>query len=239
MMRTTLVPRRNVIFLALLFLGNTTHLRAGLVYDLGKDFSATNNPNGVWSYGYQATLGGSLTLFTLHGALTSDQGNPIDEWYKTDLETAPLVQHNGNAKPQTLESDAYDPGQFTAVPGPNDYTVARWKAATGGQFRVQVLFEGMQFPPGCPVGTTTDVHVLKNTVSLFDGTVSGWAGRPYVSAPRFGSSPDQSFSAVLTVAAGDTIDFIVGNGGNGFYCDGTGISAQISSIPEPSSLTMA
>ena len=28
-------------------------------YDVSNDFSTSSNPNGVWSYGYETTLGGS------------------------------------------------------------------------------------------------------------------------------------------------------------------------------------
>jgi hypothetical protein len=63
--------------------------------------------------------------------------------------------------------------------------------------------------------TTTDVHVLYNSVSIFDGVVDTfWEG--------------PSFDVNLSVAAGDTIDFAVGFGDDGTYNnDSTGLRAVI------------
>jgi Ca2+-binding RTX toxin-like protein len=70
--------------------------------------------------------------------------------------------------------------------------------------------------------TTTDVHVLHNGVSLFDGVVNGYGP---------GSGP--SFSGNVSVTAGDTIDFAVGYGPDGnCYFDTTGIAATITT-PAP------
>src|SRR5437588_6779441 len=35
---------------------------AAAKYDAAADFSASANPNGAWSYGWEATLGGAFTL---------------------------------------------------------------------------------------------------------------------------------------------------------------------------------
>ena len=43
------------------------------------------------------------------------------------------------------------------------------------------------------------------------------------------------FSGSVTLAAGGTVDFLVGYGLNGnFYGDSTGLSATITTVPEPS-----
>ena len=34
-------------------------------YDAVKDFSIQSNPNGVWSYGWESTLGSTLNLYTV------------------------------------------------------------------------------------------------------------------------------------------------------------------------------
>ncbi len=35
-----------------------------MIYDPGEQFSTTTNPTGVWSYGYNLTLGGPMSLYT-------------------------------------------------------------------------------------------------------------------------------------------------------------------------------
>jgi len=47
---------------AFLFL-TSLGVQAG-IYDIAADFSTNSNPNGVWSYGYATTLGGTLILYT-------------------------------------------------------------------------------------------------------------------------------------------------------------------------------
>jgi hypothetical protein len=37
------------------------------VFDVSADFSLASNPNGVWTYGSETTLGGPLTLYTISG----------------------------------------------------------------------------------------------------------------------------------------------------------------------------
>jgi hypothetical protein len=80
-----------------------------------------------------------------------------------------------------------------------------------------------------PHGTTTDVHILLNGVSPFDGAVNG-----------FGPSSDQSFATSLSLQVGDHLDFAVGDGADGsFLNDSTGLEATISdAIPEPSTFAI-
>jgi hypothetical protein len=208
-------------------------------FDVAADFSATNNPNTPWSYGTSATLGGAFTLLPHNGVLFADTTNaPIAEWYAAQSGVGPAVLHNGNATPQTFgQTVALDAGQYEVGPGTPDFVVTRWIAPSAGTYQVSALFEGMSFV----VGATTDVHVLLNGNSLFSAAVDGWAGRPYISTPRFGPSPSQSYAASLTLATGDVLDFAVGNGGNGQAFDVVGLSAQIRTavaVPEPASLTL-
>ncbi len=199
---------------------------AGSVWNVATDFSPTNNPNKAWSYGYSNTLAGTFNLLTNTGQITSAAGLPIDFWFPTGGEVGfggAQSFHNGNATPQTWRNLALDAGQYEVAPDEAPYVVTRWIAPASGHYQVNALFEGMQFT----VGNTVDVHVFKNNVSLFDSNVIGWAGRPYIDVPRFGSSPEQSYNAVLTVVAGDTLDFVVGNGGNGGHDDATGLAITI------------
>jgi len=76
-------------------------------------------------------------------------------------------------------------------------------------------FSGVDFGPG----TTTDVHVLHNGISLFNGAVIG------------GSSITKLPTTLVSVLIGDTIDFTVGVGSNGnYFGDSTGLAASINAI---------
>jgi hypothetical protein len=216
-------------------------------YTAAAGFSPTSNPSGTWSYGYSATRGGPYSYFTVHGSFAADgTGAPLDYWSAAVPESGPNVVHNATGAPQILggtaamNPDALVIGAGGDYIGPtNVYAVARFIVPSTAAYALNVLFEGIQIAPTCSNGTTTDVHILLNGGSLFSGAVNGWVGRPYVASPPMGSAPSQSYTSVLALAAGDTVDFAIGNSGNGSSCDGTQLSAQLvtqqpSAVPEPS-----
>ena len=67
----------------------------GVVYDAANDFSVASNPNGVWSYGYQASLGSN---FQLYDAVVTDPNGAtgIVQWYSPPLSGnyTPTVGYN-------------------------------------------------------------------------------------------------------------------------------------------------
>src|SRR5215475_7458364 len=64
-------------------------------YDAAADFSATNNPNGVWKYGWSASRGSAVALLTRHHHTVG-----LDCWDNTapgeTLPGEPDVCHNGS-----------------------------------------------------------------------------------------------------------------------------------------------
>jgi len=111
-------------------------LSAGVVnYDVTADFSTTNgNPNGVWTYGWEATGGTTFNTYTSNGSnywagfLTGD-GNP--SIYK-------------NLSGGTIHGLA--PGQLALHPGPSGQpSIARWTAPAGIAPSISV---SGQFLPG-------------------------------------------------------------------------------------------
>ena len=114
----------------------------------------------------------------------------------------------------------WQPGQFSLHPGESGvYSHACWTAPYAGTFDIASMFIGIDHY----LGTTTDVHVLHNGISLFDGLVNGYGNT-------------SSFSTTVSVGMGDIIDFAVGDGGNDHTCDTTALSATI--IPEPATIIL-
>jgi hypothetical protein len=189
-------------------------VRAG-VYDVAADFSTNSNPNGVWSYGYATVLGGSLILYTD----TSGGTASVIVWRDNISLGAPADFYNTTANTTTAGDGTPNLGPHQACfhPGPDDeYSIYRFTAPAAGNYQLQAAFVGADI-----VGTSTDVHVLLNDSSIFDGSVNG-----------FGPGTGPSFSTNLVLQANDRVDFEVGYGGNGFYYDSTGIQATLTSSPQ-------
>src|SRR6266581_7831801 len=49
-------------------------------YNLSQDFSTAANPNGVWSYGAQGTIGGSFSLLSFSESQTVQSGLAARTW---------------------------------------------------------------------------------------------------------------------------------------------------------------
>lgn len=170
---------------------------AAVTYNPLLDFSSASNPNGVYTYGYETSFGGALTAFTSNVPVNSQP----QAW------TTPAInQYLG----------VYDTGSsILQHPGPSgQYSIVRITVATAGSYVVSGLFSSSE-------DASTDVHILANGSSLFDGAVNGSSG--------------YAFGFTHYFASGATLDFAVGDGGNGYIGDSTLLGATVTSVPEPAS----
>ena len=186
-------------------LAGTAGKCAGTMFQAGTEFSPVRNPNGMWSYGAALTPG-SFAIFTAASKLSG-----LDSWRVAagvpDTFGAPVIYHNGTGSPLTTHI-LYPSGQLAGHPGPNgEYAVLRWTAPAGGSYRIAAVFTGGD-------AATTDVHVTGSGIAPFSATVTGQGVR-------------QTFSRDTSFLAGDTIDFSVGAGGNGYFNDTTFLDVSI------------
>src|SRR5688572_30814970 len=72
----------------------TASVVSGATYDLSSQFSLSSNPNGVWSYGWSPTIGGTFTSITSKQATVVSSGVLIQSWSLTPS-LSPAVYHNG------------------------------------------------------------------------------------------------------------------------------------------------
>jgi len=191
---------------------------AAQTYDAAGDFSATSNPNGVWSYGYETTLGGTFTLYT----------NKITEaantagWNKPILVDFPFVVKNFGTIPSTYADVVLAPGQLSLHPGPNDeFSIVRFTAPTAGLYNITANWYAVTTD-----GTTTDANVLfagLRDATFINNQVTGTLNNPT-------NSPSYAKSVALT--AGETVDFAVGFGNDGgYFRDSTGFDAHLTNTP--------
>ncbi|WP_392530202.1 hypothetical protein [Nostoc sp. C117] len=217
-----------------LLLSSTTFIVLGVAsavkaetFSAADDFSATNNPNGVWTYGYASDFQntkplGSNSFFVYNFPY---QLCNIDAWSNSSI-LNPSVSHNGTLTPLSCSNMTFPPGQLAFHPGPNrEYSFVRWTAPQTTQsinYYINVTFTGLD-----PHPTTTDVHIVHYGASLpstgeqlFTYSINGYS-----------RNSGKSFSQVLLISPGDIIDFVVGAGDDGTYdYDTTGLDAIISTV---------
>ena len=125
----------------------------------------------------------------------------------------PWVVFNPQAEPiQTPFGFAWPAHRMCLHPGASgEFSVVRWTAPESGSCTVKATFTGMSTTPA-----TTDVHVLHQGRSLFDGWLN-LKGLPNTA----------TFSQRLSVNKGERIDFAVGFGNESYGSDSTGLEATI------------
>ncbi|MCW1925976.1 choice-of-anchor D domain-containing protein [Luteolibacter arcticus] len=184
-------------------------------HDISRDFAPISNPNGSWSYWRQPSNALTGTYNPATAALMTGSG--------TDAPLAYFV--NGSSVSFNTNENYYgrDSGgtrydwlghQFGMGPSSSgDYAVLRWTAPASGQYAVSGNFAGSDTRP-----TTVDVHIFHNAGELTP------AGKRYLDTYR---GDGVSHTQVITVAANDTVDFLVGTGGNGWTYDSTSLAASV------------
>src|ERR1017187_6125752 len=185
------------------------------------DFSSTSNPNGAWSYGYSYGVGSAFSLDTtntaslaglaLNGWMSNLNPAPGANWpYVMRNSTAHIVTNNGTT--------VYQPGQLGLLAGSsNEDSVVPWTAPFSGTFSIAATFSRLD----TVFGSSAQVYILHNGGSIFNSLVNPGPA---------------TFSGPQSLTAGDTIDFVVDDAGNGPNGNSIGLSATI--VPEPGTLAL-
>jgi hypothetical protein len=181
-----------------------------LSFDVAEQFSVAANPNGLWSYGYEGTLGGNVTLFDVPVQNIMWGSPPVtyNGWNKWGVVPAAAggdqglgAYKNNTGATISLPNILEIPDQaFYLHPGANgDYAIARWTVPSAGNYAILGYFMGLD-------QTSTDVHILVNNVSLYDNIIDG--SDPFARGYRV----EDDFSLAIHFNAGDSLDFAVGYG---------------------------
>ncbi len=211
------------------------------IWNLADDFSINSNPNGPWSYGSSDTVGGDFTISTRtaqipyqvsHGAVAEWVGSyfsgfeffPYISKFYGDPGTTVDVTNGCNAVTCSIanpgvtiiQRSAGGVGVHPAPPG-QGYATLRWTAPKSATYVITVSFFSIV------VGgfATTDVHVLRNHVGVFNSEVNS-------------AGPVQNWSTGspgIALSAGDVIDLVVGPDGD-YGGDSTGVDATIQVLPD-------
>jgi hypothetical protein len=192
-------------------------------WDVGRDFSATQDPSGVWRYG--STSGSTLALaaFVLDTAPVTVP--PINFWHPSVANYYPYVAATPNT---TLTTDASDswalrPGEIAMeASNSGQFSVIQFVVPEDGAYQIQARFEGIHTRL-----STTDAHVRRGDTALFDTEIDGYGGDPSFHAIT-GTNPSATYSDTLTLQANEILSFALGYGSNGTnYNDTTGLMLHI------------
>ncbi len=174
-------------------------------YDPSADFSATQNPHGVWTFGWSAEIAGLLHIYK-HSFETASSHNWSDE---TILSLgAPCMAYNWHNA--TIDNI---PGRSMYMhPGPqNQFSHCIFTATASALYDIHASFTAIS--TGAP-----RVYILHNRRSISSSRLK--QGKPW----KF------SLNSV-DLEPGDTLDVVVGVGTNNvFFSDGTAFSLTISRV---------
>ncbi|HYP05913.1 MAG TPA: PEP-CTERM sorting domain-containing protein [Bryobacteraceae bacterium] len=189
--------------LAFLLLSSTAFAAA---YTAESEFSVANgNPNGVWAYGYRVGTNPAFTNFT--NTEVDFAGIPgFDRWH-TGLSNSgdPLYYLGVYLHPS---------GQLLLHPSNStERSVVRFIAPNAGTWVVNATFSD-----GDNATTSVDIQRDGDAGFLFSDFVT--------------NDSSTSYKGSVSLAAGQSLDFIVGNNGN-HNNDSTLLSLTISEVPEP------
>ena len=177
-------------------------------WDAAADFSETNNPTGQWSSGWTTTLGSLFAIYDVH---ERQDGDVLAAWRDSFFNQfgtiTPTFQKN-----ISIASVVYGiaPGQVSLHSGcaHGELGVLRWTAPAAGTYTIHATFFAGN-------SGNTDAYVL----------LDGNGGQPLLAAPTTNVQP--SYAGTLTLLFGQTIDFVVGTGGDGCGSDSTPFVATI------------
>jgi len=188
-------------------LGPTGGLASAATYCADGQFSSKSNPNGMWSY-------------LANGALLTDQllisGNKLTPcwWNGRQLPYSGVVCKNETKTTQIWSNTVVVPAGYISMdPQDNKSVAVQWTAPAAGTFAIKGKFVG--------VDTYQHVHPVQVT---HNGTVI-WTQ----TITRYNET--FHFNLTETVAAGDTIDFVVADPNNELYSLSTGLVARIITAP--------
>lgn len=204
-----------IIGMVVVVLCGVTQVTEAVTYNARQDFSETENPNGVWSYGYCYSLGGSMIVYPDY--LPDYSGEST--WRDDNLNDTHDIP-NASEREVTFWGFVLGPNDLIIHPGPDgEYSMIRWTAPADGTINLDAGFAGAH-------GNDTVVFLYHNATKLFEEVLPGYA----VATP---------YNNQFEVLQGDNIDFAVG-----VVSDASGTSTACSAIiefnpvPEPSSIIL-
>lgn len=181
-------------------------------WDAVEGFRADANPAAPWSYGY--TVPGQQPFTVYDTAGTTGEGFPC-WWADNWSSTGGAISRTSNDGPRDSNGFRFVPGWMLLHPGPQDQKATlRFTAPHDCQVLVTAHFAGTH------ASTSTDVHLLHGSTELFSATIRGMADWEH---PTRTPQAAASCTRLLALRVGETVDVLVGFGGDAYTCDYTAV----------------
>ena len=183
-------------------------------HDASAQFSLSSNPNGEWTYGWSTTPGGTLTTFSKSATGPLEPGAGAVSYWNTGApswDAYHSVFSNQTATPSTVSQGlVVEPWTLVLHPA-NDgkLAVARFTARSDGQYSVWAGFKNLDAQ-----AKKTQALVARGGVTVHQQILTG-------------ANASSTNSWTFTLRSGETIDFAVGNGGDGFGDDSVQLAATV------------
>jgi hypothetical protein len=196
------------------------------------DFSSSN-PSGAWRYGDGITGTPSFFLYTAFST-ACDGFSGVSCWQPPPADVmfgVPVVGINTTGSTLDFATVVLPTDVLWVHPGVSTDSIVQWTAPAAGIYSISGFFEMLDTAPP-PQGHPVFVGIYDNSTPEFGGSLF----LPRASPPDTPGQKDP-FSLTLSLNAGDVISFGVNNGGSVFF-DSTGLAATITTVPEPTSLSL-
>lgn len=175
-------------------------LAAASTYDLAGEFSSSANPTGVWTYGYSAAPGGSVTRLS---AQPSPQGwSPAlaDGWMRSGVQWLQVTKNLTTSTIGNVGDFTLGAGKIAFHPDNGGLSaVARFTAPESAIYSVQSSFKRID-----TAGNSSAVYLHRNGAVVDSANLSG-----------FGAT--RTFAGSVALCVGNVLDATVHRGPDGNF----------------------
>ncbi|MHB0958994.1 MAG: hypothetical protein ACYC0X_26945 [Pirellulaceae bacterium] len=189
--------------------------------DAVQAFQPGVNPLGEWSYGYTVPGKEPFTLYNTAG--TTGEGLTC-WWFDNWTTVGGVIAKSPDEGPRAINGFQFVPGWLLLHPGPRDQKATlRFTASSNGSVLLSAHFAGTHS------ATSTDVRLFHGEKELFAADIRGAADWNH---PERTPQAVAYCARMIALEAGETVDALVGFGGDAHTCDYTAVRLTLTPLEQ-------